>query len=198
MEELRDASGELDILRADYEFLVLRLCNLVQSQCHFFEDFFVDMMPIDFSEELKRDANYLEKLIDFELPDKLENFTSGLVHELYNIQNYLVPEQEQHMVEVWKTAGNLETFFKFLAKMIDLKSFKYDVEKTFLEEFEKERDRVSVNALEELGLLIGSQYDGSAFHSLLDQNYPKDVDVQKVIQLREQVLNSQFRFKPIA
>ena len=53
---------------------------------------------------------------DFDMRDQLEKFTKGLVHELYNIQKYLVPEQEKHMAEAWKTAGNLETFLVFLKK----------------------------------------------------------------------------------
>ena len=200
MEETSSLMDELDILRADYQFLVLELSKLIQAQSNSYKIFFEDIFPVkDVSEleDLGETLRSFEQLQDFKVLEKLENYTKKLVHELYQIKHFTVPEQEQPLEEAFKVAGYLKEIHAessvsdFLSEVKYFASLKSVTEKSFLESFEKKIDKVSADSLKQLGLLLGSLFDGRDLHSLAKQNYPKDVDVDKVIQLRKQI----FEFK---
>lgn len=200
IEEANYLMDELDILRAEYQFLVLELSKLIQAQSNSYQNFFEDIFPVkDVSEleDLGETLRSFEQLQDFKVLEKLENYTKKLVHELYQIKYFTVPEQEQPLEEAFKVAGYLKEIHAessvsdFLSEVKYFASLKSVTEKSFLESFEKKIDKVSADSLKQLGLLLGSLFDGRDLHSLAKQNYPKDVDVDKVIQLRKQI----FEFK---
>jgi hypothetical protein len=180
--------NDLDILKIDYQFMIIKLWKALLDQTEYIEDFF-DKFPEESIEELSHEnANLTEEIQGFNLTEKLQGFTQELVHELYNLEHKCNQvEQRKHIAALWKVAGKLETFFDVLDSMQYLKKMKNELEQTFLDDFVNEKNNFSHKLFDNLREIFGTQYDGKNLETLLYDKYPEGVDVFKVKQLRAQI-----------
>ena len=180
-----EPARELDILRADYKFLCRRLAKdsaLLEEQKNLINDFLNSSVHgLDELKEMHDDVYYLsDQFKEINLPNKLSEMTKGLVAELYKIEQFETAEQKEHIAKAWKIAGNLETFFDFLDSLINLDQHKRNLEGSFLETYEDEKDQF----LSKLKSLEAPELNGNDLYSLLEGYYPDEVHFTKVRKLR--------------
>ena len=139
------------------------------------------MHGLDELKEMHDDVYYLsDQFKEINLPNKLSEMTKGLVAELYKIEQFETAEQKEHIAKAWKIAGNLETFFDFLDSLINLDQHKRNLEGSFLETYEDEKDQF----LSKLESLEAPELNGNDLYSLLEGYYPDEVHFTKVRKLR--------------